>query len=50
MCAWVFSHVAEVLDSVPDAVVDLARLFGAEMGAERVVLSGVESKHTHKSY
>ena len=42
LCA--FSHVAEVLDSVPDAVVDLARLLCAEVGAVRVVLARVESK------
>ena len=44
LCVSVFSHVAEVLDSVPDAVVGLARLLGAEVGAVRVVLARVESK------
>ena len=44
LCVSVFSHVAEVLDSVPDAVVDLARLLGAEVGAVRVVLARIESK------
>ena len=39
-----FSNVAEVLNCVPDAVVDLAGLLGAEVGAVGVVLARVESK------
>lgn len=40
------SQVTETLCNVPNAVVLLAALLTGEVGTERVVLNGVETKYT----